>query len=181
MVQAPCAILAYVRKAATIALGICLCTSACAGTDANAPDSPSAVPVPQQEAALAKLVPISVAQDGALTVATDPTYPPLEFLSDTGEVQGAEIDLVVAISTVLGLEPEFEQEAFTAIPGAVRSGRYELGVAALALRPDTPRLNNAVINLRSGSQLVRSKSAANVTLDSLCGVGVAALEGSLQI
>ncbi len=134
-----------------------------------------------EDPAISSLVPDGIRKDGILRVATDPTYPPLEFLDEQGQVQGADIDLVVGIATVLGLEPQFEEEAFTAIPVAVRTGRYELGVAGLTIRQDQRQLNNAVTYLRAGSQLVRSAAAPELGRDTLCGAVVAALEGSVQI
>jgi len=174
-----CDILAYVRIGITLALAVAALLAACAAPKGD--PTPSQPPVPTEDPAISRLVPEGVRRDGQLTVATDPTYPPLSFVSPDGQVQGAEIDLVAAIATVLGLQPQFEEEAFTAIPAAVRTGRYELGVAGLAIRPDQRLLNNAVIYLRAGSQLVRSASAPNLTRQTLCGEEVAAVEGSVQI
>ncbi|MFN8126631.1 MAG: hypothetical protein U0R64_09020, partial [Candidatus Nanopelagicales bacterium] len=52
---------------------------------------------------LATQVPHQLRTDGILTIGTDPSYPPMEFVSRSGTaVEGADIDLAGAVSTVLG-------------------------------------------------------------------------------
>lgn len=137
---------------------------------------------PAEVAALAAKVPSAIARDGALTIGTDPSYPPMEFLSeDSGSLQGADVDLAGAVASVLGLEPRFENEAFSALTDSVRTGRIELAVSSLTVPPDLPSAADAVLYFRSGNQLVTSQSGSGVTTATLCGTTVATVEGSTQV
>lgn len=130
---------------------------------------------------LANLVPATVRADGKLLVGTDPNYPPMEFPGGGGTtVQGADIDLITAIATVLDLEPVLEQEAFTALSEAVRTGRAEVGIAALTIRGGRPE-TNAVLYLRSPTRLVAPRASADLRPDRMCGHRIAVLEGSVQV
>lgn len=153
--------------------------AACTSTPAPTP-SPS--PTPELDERLARLVPEAVRTDGTLTIGTDPSYPPMEFTTPDGsEIQGVDVDLASAIATVLGLTPEFTEDAFTALSVAVRAGRVELGMSALTVRP-RHRLTDAVLYYRSGSQLVSSSnSAPDLTPNTMCNQSIAVLEGSYQV
>lgn len=132
--------------------------------------------------ALAELVPRSIARDGVLTIGTDPSYPPMEFIgSESGTVEGVDIDLATAVATTLGLAAEFEDEAFTALPDSVRAGRIELAVSSLTVDPDKPLTTDAVLYFMSGNQLVASTAAPGLSAMQLCGRTVATIEGSTQV
>jgi polar amino acid transport system substrate-binding protein len=150
----------------------------CTGGSADSPDAPA--PVPAADPAIARLVPQGIAQDGILTVATDADYPPLEFLGTDGQVQGADVDLAAAIAAILGLKPRFEQVEYANIARDVRTGRYEAGMSGLAVPRGERLLNNAVLYLVAGSQLVRADYESDVTRKTLCGRTVAVIEGSRQ-
>lgn len=176
-----CDILPYVRTllATVLAAGALLT----AGCSAAAPDTaPSGTGVPVTDPKLAKLVPPSIRDDGLLTIATDPGYPPMEFRSADGRsVEGVDIDLASAVAAVLDLQPEFEDEAFTAIPDTIRTGRYELGIASLTVRRGRSRDTNAVLYFMSGTRLARSPRAVDLTPTTMCGHSIAAVEGSTQV
>ncbi|MFN8126563.1 MAG: transporter substrate-binding domain-containing protein, partial [Candidatus Nanopelagicales bacterium] len=96
-------------------------------------------------------------------------------------VEGADIDLAGAVSTVLGLDPHFESEAFSALPTSVRTGRVELAASSLTIPPGERIDTDAVLYFRSGSQLVAGRDDPELSLTDLCGRTVAALEGSVQV
>lgn len=161
---------------AACAVGLTGCSTTGPQPQLEQPVRPTVVP------ALAEQVPGRIAKDGALTIGTDPSYPPMEFVSaDTGELQGADVDLARAVASVLGLEPRFEDEAFSALTDSVRTGRIELAVSSLTVPPDKPSAADAVLYFRSGNQLVASESGSGVTPTSLCGTTVATVEGSTQV
>jgi polar amino acid transport system substrate-binding protein len=153
----------------------------CSCTQAPPPPEPTPAPAPSAVERLANLVPGPIRADGRLLVGTDPNYPPMEFLKPDGAtLQGADVDLIVAVATILGLEPVFEYEPFTALPQAVRTGRAEVGIAALTIQGRRHE-TNAVLYLRSATRLVTSAGAAGLTPDTMCGHRIAVLDGSVQV
>jgi polar amino acid transport system substrate-binding protein len=86
---------------------------------------------------LAALVPESISEDGVITVGTDSTYAPAEFLDEDGEtIVGFDIDLFGLVAQKLGLEAEFETASFDSIIAGVGSGRYETGVSSFTINPE---------------------------------------------
>lgn len=179
-----CVILPYVatrRLTTVLAAGLLLAACGSAGSSPSA-DNPTRLAAPPSDARLVAMVPSSIREDGRLSIGTDPSYPPMEFIGDGDTtVQGADIDLATGIAAVLRLDPEFVQEGFTAIPMAVRTGRFELGIAALTLPGDQTPRTNAVVYYESGSQLIRSPDVPKLAPANMCGYRVAVVEGSAQV
>lgn len=154
---------------------------ALAGCSQPLPVTESRPPAPVAVDAIADLVPRAVARDGVLTIGTDPSYPPMEFIGRDGALEGADIDLATAVADTLGLTPGFEEDAFTALPDAVRTGQVEIAVSSLTVPANKPLRTDAVRYFRSGNQLVAHSSAPRLRRGQLCGRTVATVEGSTQV
>ncbi|MDO5531797.1 basic amino acid ABC transporter substrate-binding protein [Sutterella sp.] len=70
-------------------------------------------------------------------VATEGTFPPFEFYnSQTGEIQGFEVDLVRAMAKKMGKELHLETMSFDAIIPAILSGTIDTGAAGFSVTPE---------------------------------------------
>ncbi|MCJ7842585.1 transporter substrate-binding domain-containing protein [Lederbergia sp. NSJ-179] len=68
------------------------------------------------------------------TVATDSNFKPFEYLNtDTGELEGFDIDLIKEIADRAGFKVEFEQMDFDGLLAGMQGGRYEIGVAGMSI------------------------------------------------
>ena len=170
-------ILAHVR----IPIIIVLAAVACTACSASEPERAAEPTRPTADTEIANSVPSPIRDRGTLNVATDPNYPPMEFLDAGGDLTGAEIELVNAAADVMDLRSDYSIEAFSAVPSAVRTGQFDVGAASLTIRPDRALRNNAVVFAESGSQLIKSSDAQSPDPSSLCGLEVGALEGTFQI
>ena len=168
---------------AAVTLVMALLLGSCTTEDGEpTPTAPTVPPAPTKVDALASLVPESIRDSGVLTIGTDPSYPPMEYTTGNGdEVAGVDIDLASGIAAVLGLEPQFRLDAYSALTTGVRAGRYDMGIASLTITPKTRLRSNAVLYFRSGSQLVRGVAHEGLTPQSMCGYAIAAIEGSIQV
>lgn len=73
---------------------------------------------------------------GELVIATSPDFPPFEMLTDGGEVEGIEIDIMNLICNELGVKLKIEQMDFdTVIPG-IQTGKFDVGVSGISVNPD---------------------------------------------
>jgi len=72
------------------------------------------------------------APNGVLVIATDPTYPPLQFMVD-GEIMGYETELWVLFCKECGYRPQFENCSFGGIIAGVTSGKYDIGASAFSV------------------------------------------------
>lgn len=70
------------------------------------------------------LLPEEVQDSGVLTVATDPQYPPCDFINDDGEIDGFNHDLLMAMEPRMGVDIEQEAISFDGLIPGVESGRF---------------------------------------------------------
>ena len=70
--------------------------------------------------------------NGTLQIATDPTYPPFEYIRDN-QLAGLEMEIMVQFCKEYGYRPEFSYVAFTGIVSGVSTGKFDIGAGALAI------------------------------------------------
>lgn len=68
-----------------------------------------------------------------LTVAVEPTFPPFEFQSASGELQGFDIDLMNAIASIAGLEVKYQNMPFAGMIPALQTQTVDAAVAAMTI------------------------------------------------
>lgn len=137
----------------------------------------------QEDTALARMVPENIAADGKITVGTDATYAPNEFLAEDGTtIQGFDIDLFDAVAAKLGLEAEYTSAPFDSIIPSVQSGKYEIGVSSFTINPERMQVVDMVSYFSAGtSWAVKKGNPAGVTPDDACGKRVGVQRGTVQV
>ena len=76
----------------------------------------------KKDDAIAALLPESVTKDGKLTIGTNPSYAPAEFLDADGKTQiGYDMDLARAMGNIFGLDTEIVSSNFDTIIPAIGS------------------------------------------------------------
>jgi polar amino acid transport system substrate-binding protein len=174
------------RRSTTVvglALAAALALSACgsdddAGTQTDpGEDAPAAA-----DSALADLVPDEIKEDGTITIGTDATYSPNEFLDEDGStIIGFDVDLFNAVAAKLGLETEWVSGDFSAIIPGVGSGQYEIGVSSFTINTERLAEVDMVSYFNAGTQwAVKSGNPADVDPDAACGKKVAVQSGTVQ-
>lgn len=176
------------RPVAAAALGVAaLLLAGCGGSnDTGSSGGGSASPsggLPSKDAALAAMVPASVSSDGAITIGTDATYAPSEFLAADGStVKGFDVDLFDAVAAKLGLETTWVPAPFANIIPSVQSGKYEIGVSSFTINPDRVKVVDMVSYYSAGtSWATQSGNPSKVTPDNACGKRVAVQKGTVQV
>ena len=87
----------------------------------------------EKDDTIAALLPESVTKDGKLTIGTNPSYAPAEFLDADGKTQiGYDMDLARAMGNIFGLDTEIVSSNFDTIIPAIGS-KYDLGIAAFTI------------------------------------------------
>jgi polar amino acid transport system substrate-binding protein len=125
-------------------------------------------------------LPAGVKSAGYLTLATDPTDPPLEFDGENNKLVGAEVDLANAIGQVLGVKVRLVPTKFDTIIPGLQSGRYDASISGFADRPERQKVVDFVDYFRTGRGfLVRTGTQAGVVDGSdLCGKTVSVAKGT---
>jgi polar amino acid transport system substrate-binding protein len=131
---------------------------------------------------IASEVPQAIAQTGELTIATDATYPPNEFLAKDGHtIIGADADLGKAIGQVMGLTPRFSNVTFDAIIPALQANKYDAGISSFTDTKEREKVVDFVTYERYGTLFYTNADGPTITsLDQLCGHTATAETGTTQ-
>ncbi|GAA3158496.1 ABC transporter substrate-binding protein [Blastococcus jejuensis] len=179
------------RAAAAVAAltSVTLVAAGCGGdsgdTSSGSGDGSSATPLPSVAAddALAAMVPAAVSEDGVISVGSDTTYAPSEFIAEDGEtIVGFDVDLFTLVAQKLGLEAQFETAPFDSIIAGVGSGRYEVGVSSFTINAERMTQVNMVSYYSAGTQwATRAGNPDDVDPDDACGLAIAVQKATVQV
>lgn len=81
----------------------------------------------------------SAAAAEKIVVATNPTWPPLEFLDDNKNIIGYDIDMIRAIAKEAGVEAEIMMVAWDGIFAGVAAGNYDVIASGVTITPERQR------------------------------------------
>lgn len=133
--------------------------------------------------AAAAMVPASLKKKGTITVGTDASYAPSEFLASNGStVEGFDVDLFNAVAKKLGLKTSFQNASFDTIITGVTGGKYDIGVSSFTINADRKKQADMVSYFNAGTQWAAQPSeAAKVNPQKPCGLDVAVQKGTTQL
>lgn len=167
-------------------LGLGACTNASAGTaavDSPVEEADTSANVQVNQAAR-DLLPESVREKGLLEFASDPTYPPFEYMdTDNKTLIGFDVSLTDALAASLGLKAKHAAATFDTILPGLTSGKYDVGVSSFSITPDRQKAVDFIPYLAGGTGLgVPTGNPGKLQLldNSLCGHSIAAQKGTIQ-
>ena len=164
------------RLARLGAPGLALLTLAGCGSSSSA--------TPRGEnAAIAAQVPAAIKARGTLTVATDPTYAPNEFIErEDHTLVGMDPELMRAMGALMGLTVKFVDVGFDKIIRGVAAGTYDVGASSITDNKNRERTVTFVDYYSAGTSFYeKSDVYTNVSaLADLCGHAVAVNKGTTE-
>lgn len=130
---------------------------------------------------IAAMLPASVTDDGVLTVGTNPSYAPAEFLAADGRTAlGYDMDLARALGRIFGLDVDIVASNFETIIPAVGS-KYDLGISAFTVTRERLGSVDFVTYFTAGmSYAVATGNPRGVDVDDLCGRRVTVQTGTVE-
>jgi polar amino acid transport system substrate-binding protein len=132
---------------------------------------------------IAVMVPAKFRSSGTLTVATDATYAPNEFIAPNGHtVVGMDPDLAQAIAAVMGLKAKLVNASFDTIIPGLQSGKYELGMSSFTDTKEREKVVDFVTYFSAGTSFyVKASGGPAISgLADLCGHSVGVERGTTQ-
>ncbi len=173
-------IAAVAFAALTVAAGCGSSNDNGTSSTANLTSTPD-ITVPK-DAKAAGEVPQAIASTGELTVASDATYPPNEFIAQDGHtIIGADVDLGNAIAQAMGLTPKFSNVTFEAIIPALAANKYDLGISSFTDTKEREKTVDFVTYEQYGTLFYTNSDGPTITsLDQLCGHTATAESGTTQ-
>ena len=154
------------------------CGSANGSGSSNAPS-----PTVSKDAELAAELPAKIKEAGKISVATDPSSPPMEFFASDGKtLQGFDFDLGEAIGQVLGVDVTWTTLASAGIIPALQNGRFDMALTSAEDLPERRAVFGFVDYFQLGSQIVVKAGDGEKFTDftSLCGHSVGVQAGTSQ-
>lgn len=108
-----------------------------------------------------------------LTLATSADFPPYEYVGDSGEYAGIDIEVAQAIAEKLGCELVVENMDFDSIIGAVSTGKVDMGMAGLTVTDERLESVDFSTSYAKGVQaVIVPEGSAITTVDDLYAEGV---------
>jgi polar amino acid transport system substrate-binding protein len=131
----------------------------------------------------AAMVPQEIKDKGTITVGTDATYAPSEFLAGDGKtIQGFDIDLFTAVAKKLDLKVKFVPAKFDSIITGVQGGKYDVGVSSFTVNPERMQQVNMVSYFNAGTQWASAPgNPKDVDPAKPCKATVAVQKGTVQL
>jgi polar amino acid transport system substrate-binding protein len=168
---------------AVLGLSACGSNSLSSGPGAASPSagSSASAPVAVDDALVAKL-PAKIKDAGAITVGTDASYAPNEFLDADGKtVVGMDVDLFSAVAAKFGVTAKFQPADFSSIITGVQGGKYDVGVSSFTINADRKKQVTMVSYFNAGTQWASLKdNPKKVDPGSPCGKTIAVQTGTVQ-
>jgi polar amino acid transport system substrate-binding protein len=169
----------YIRRsgAAAATLALVLSAAACGS------DTGGGTVSEKKDASIAAEVPKDIAAKGTLTVATDATYAPNEFVNPSNsQTEGMDVDLGNALGAVMGLKVKFVRAGFDSIIPGLAAGRYDFSMSSFTDTLEREQTVDFVTYFSAGTSFYTAASGgANVAgLSSLCGLTVGVEKGTTQ-
>lgn len=135
------------------------------------------------DSTIAAMVPAKIKSKGTLTVATDATYAPNEFIASNGKtVTGWDVELGQALGKVMGLNWKFVNASFDTIIPGLQSGKYAVGMSSFTDTKERQKVVDFVTYFTAGTSFY-AKAQGGPTINSLadlCGHSVGVERGTTQ-
>lgn len=120
--------------------------------------------------------------DNVIVIATDATWPPMEFVNADKEIVGFDIDLMKAAAEAGGFEVEFRNTAWDGIFAGLANGQYDAVMSSVTItdeRMETMDFSVPYINAGQILIVTKESAAAGITsLEQLVGEEVGAQIGT---
>ena len=168
------------RRISTLVFMGALSAAACGGGNPGT-TSGGSVASPGVQQNIASQVPAAIKSKGSVSVATDATYAPNEFVDPSSrQIKGWDVDLGNALGSVMGVKFSFNNADFNSIIPALGS-RYDLGISSFSPTAEREKTVDFVTYYKAGESFITKKGGASVnSLADLCGKTVAVETGTTE-
>jgi len=136
-----------------------------------------------KDSTVAAEVPSKIKSKGTVTVATDATYAPNEFVGSNGKtLMGWDVALGQAIGKVMGVNWKFVNATFDTIIPGLQSGKYDVGMSSFSVTPERLKVVDFVSYFTAGTSFyVKAQGGPTInSLADLCGHSVGVERGTTQ-
>ena len=150
-----------------------LAMTACGGSASSAASSVASSAASSGAAALSTVV------AGKLTMATNATFPPYEMTTDSGEIEGIDVDTAKAIAEKLGLELQVDDMEFDAALLSVQQGKADMVMAGVTVTDERKAVMDFSDSYATGIQSIIVPNGSDIASpDDLAGKKIGTQRGT---
>ena len=155
-----------------------LAMTACGGSASSAASS-VASSAASSEAASSAAAELTTVEAGKLTMATNATFPPYEMTTDSGEIEGIDVDTAKAIAEKLGLELQIDDMDFDAALLSVQQGKADIVMAGVTVTDERKAVMDFSDSYATGIQSIIVPNDSDIASpDDLAGKKIGTQRGT---
>ena len=119
------------------------------------------------------------AKDNTLTMGTNATFPPYEYVDDDGNIIGIDAEIAAAIAEKLGMELEIKDMEFDSLITACAGGSVDMVLAGMTVTDERKESVNFSDSYATGIQVIIVKEGSEIaTADDLDGKTIGVQSGT---
>ena len=155
-----------------------LAMTACGGSASSAASS-VASSAASSEAVSSAAAELTTVEAGKLTMATNATFPPYEMTTDSGELEGIDVDTAKAIAEKLGLELQIDDMDFDAALLSVQQGKADIVMAGVTVTDERKAVMDFSDSYATGIQSIIVPNDSDIASpDDLAGKKIGTQRGT---
>jgi polar amino acid transport system substrate-binding protein len=166
-----------------VATVLSLLLSACGGAASTPGTGTGPSTTPTKPVKVDVTAPTDLLQSGTLTVGSDTTYVPMEYVdAKSNTYVGFDIDLIRAMAAHMGLKLQIQKTSFTTIFDDLKNKRFDVVISSVTVDSDRQKKFDFVPYFNAGESLLVPKgNPKNLkSVSDLCGLNVGVQDGTVE-
>ena len=156
-----------------------LALTACGGSSSAASSVASSAASSEAASTSAAAGELTTVEAGKLTMATNATFPPYEMTTDSGDIEGIDVDTAKAIAEKLGLELQIDDMDFDAALLSVQQGKADIAMAGITVTDERKAVMAFSDSYATGIQsIIVPESSDIASPDDLAGKKIGTQRGT---
>ena len=156
-----------------------LALTACGGSTSSTASSTASSAASSEAASTSAAAELTTVEAGKLTMATNATFPPYEMTTDSGEIEGIDVDTAKAIAEKLGLELQIDDMDFDAALLSVQQGKADIVMAGVTVTDERKAVMDFSDSYATGIQSIIVPEGSDITSpDDLAGKKIGTQRGT---
>ena len=156
-----------------------LALTACGGSASSTASSTASSAASSEAASTSAAAELTTVEAGKLTMATNATFPPYEMTTDSGEIEGIDVDTAKAIAEKLGLELQIDDMDFDAALLSVQQGKADIVMAGVTVTDERKAVMDFSDSYATGIQsIIVPKGSDIASPDDLAGKKIGTQRGT---
>ena len=156
-----------------------LALTACGGSSSSVASSVASSASSEAASTSAAAGELTTVMAGKLTMATNATFPPYEMTTDSGDIEGIDVDTAKAIAEKLGLELQIDDMDFDAALLSVQQGKADIVMAGVTVTDERKAVMDFSDSYATGIQSVIVPEGSDIASpDDLAGKKIGTQRGT---